>query len=387
VTATPTALAGWAQTISDLEQVARQLAAAREVALDTEGDSLHHYPARLALIQVADDRGAAWLVDPLAIENIAPLGSIFADARIATVLHAADNDLAHLKGRYGFTFASIFDTSLAARFLGAPALGLDVLLRDYLGVELPPSRQKDDWSARPLTPAQERYAVADVEYLLPLKDRLVEALARAGRLAWVQEECEALAAQPAPDSSVDADAYASLKGARDLSARGLAALRELHAARERLAIETDRPPFKVLANETLIQLAGVLPRDATELGQIPGLTPRAVARWGGAILAALDRALALPEAELPALARRPRPPVKAAVRRRIETLRAWRSDAAPRFGLEPGVLLPNRLIGAVAEAAPRDVEALTRVDGLRRWRVETFGHELVAALAPPAGIL
>src|SRR5207249_9442387 len=109
--------------------------------------------------------------------------------------HAGDNDLVHLKRRYGFTFGAIFDTSLAARFLGARALGLDVLLREYLGVELPPSRQKDDWSVRPLTEAQERYAAADVLHLLALKARLVEPLRAAGRVDWGVEECAAVEAE------------------------------------------------------------------------------------------------------------------------------------------------------------------------------------------------
>ncbi|HJU87042.1 MAG TPA: ribonuclease D, partial [Gemmatimonadota bacterium] len=180
-----------------------ELTGAVEVAVDTEGDSLHHYPARLALVQLAGPRGDAWLVDPLAVENLRPLGRIFGDPATTTVLHAGDNDLVDLKRRHGLPFARIFDTSVAARFLGAPALGLDVLLTTYLGVDLPPSRQKDDWSARPLSEAQLRYAVGDVEHLLPLKSRLVEELGRVGRLAWVEEECAALAAQPVVERGND----------------------------------------------------------------------------------------------------------------------------------------------------------------------------------------
>lgn len=372
----------WVRTVTELELVARRLASAARIAVDTEGDSLHHYPARLALLQVADDAGDTWLVDPLALADLSPLGAVFGDPRVVTVLHAGDNDLALLKRRHAFAFVSIFDTSVAARLLGDRALGLDVLLARYLGVELPPSRQKDDWSARPLSAPQERYAAADVQHLLALQERLVAELARAGRLAWVEEECAALAAQPAPEPEVDPDAYAGLKGARDLSPRGLAVLRELYETRERLALEADRPPFKVLASETLVRLAVELPADAAGLGRIPGFTPRAIARWGEAVLAAIGRGLAVPDSELPSLARPSRPSVSAAVRRRVELLRGWRSAAAPRLNLDPGVLLPNRLIGAIASAAPRDLEALAAVEGLRRWRVETVGAEILAAIAP-----
>jgi ribonuclease D len=371
---------GWVQTAGELAALVRALTAVPEVAVDTEGDSLHHYPARLALVQLAAP-GAVWLVDPLAVEDLRPLGTVFGDARTTIVLHAGDNDLVDLKRRHGLPFARIFDTSVAARFLGAPALGLDVLLTTYLGVDLPPSRQKDDWSERPLSEAQRRYAVGDVEHLLPLKARLVEELTRVGRLAWVEEECAALAAQVVVERPIDPAAYAGLKGARELTPRGLAILRELHELRETLARRLDRPPFKVFNDEVLVKLALAVPGDREQLAQLPGMSPRVIGRWGEELLAAVARALALPESELPVLERRPRPNVPAAVRRRIEWLRAWRTEATPRFGLEPGVLFPNRLIGIVAEAGPRDLDALARVDGFRRWRVEAFGSEILAALA------
>lgn len=378
----------WIETPGGLDTVARRLTTTGAVALDTEGDSLHHYPARLALVQLGVESGEAWLVDTLALGDLSPLGPIFADPAIVTVVHAGDNDLAHLKRRHGLHFAGLFDTSIAARFLGGRALGLDVLIAEHLGVELPPSRQKDDWSARPLSPDQERYAAADVQHLIPLRDRLVEALERAGRLAWVEEECEALAADTALEPPPDPDAYAGLKGARELSPRSLAALRELYEARERLALETRRPPFKILSNESLVAVALLLPRDDAALATVPGFTPRAVQRWGGAVLAAVTCALELPDSELPVLARPPRFHADGATRRRIEALREWRAPAATRFGLDPGVLLPNRLIAEIARAAPRDGDELARVDGLRRWRVEIMGDEILgelARLAPRAG--
>ena len=359
----------------------RRLVGVAEIAVDTEGDSLHHYPARLSLVQLAGPTGEAWLVDPLAVEDLRPLGRIFGDPRTTTVLHAGDNDLVDLKRRHGLTFARVFDTSVAARFLGAPALGLDVLLTSYLAVDLPPSRQKDDWSERPLSEAQLRYAVGDVEHLMPLKAKLIGELTRVGRLGWVDEECAALAAQQVADRVVDPAAYAGLKGAKDLGPRGLAILRGLHELRETLAIRLDRPPFKVFNDDVLVRVAVAVPVTRETLGEIAGMTPRVIGRWGDEVLAAVARGLAVPDDALPVLERRPRPNVPAAVRRRIEVLRVWRGEATKRFGLEPGVLLPNRLIGVVAEAGPRDLEALARVEGFRRWRVDAFGTELLAATA------
>jgi ribonuclease D len=358
------------------------LAGSAEVALDTEGDSLHHYPERLALVQLASASGDVWLVDPLAVDDLSPLGRIFAAPGVTTVLHAGDNDLTHLKRRYDFRFASLFDTAVAARFLGVPALGLDVLLERYLGVRLPPSRQKDDWSVRPLTEAQLHYAAADVFHLIELKDRLADELGRCGRLAWVEEECAGLAGQPVAERLEDPNAFTRLKGARELAPRGLAVLRELYALRERLARGFDRPPFKILSEETLVRLALAAPGDRRALGELPGCTPKVIARWGEAILDAVARAQALPDDELPRIEPRPRPRIGAAVQRRIERLRQWRGEAAPRLGLEPGLLLPNRLITSIALVGPRDQADLARVDGVRRWRAEAFGGEIVAALGP-----
>ena len=371
----------WVNTADSLARLVSRLTGIAEVALDTEGDSLHHYPARLSLVQLAVPGTGAWLVDPLAVEDLRPLSRVFGDARTVTVLHAGDNDLVDLKRRHGLPFARVFDTSVAARFLGAPALGLDVLLTTYLGVDLPPSRQKDDWSERPLSESQLRYAVGDVVHLLPLKARLVDELTRVGRLAWVEEECAALAAQIVSERTLDPAAYATLKGARELSPRGLAILRELHDLRELLARRLDRPPFKVFNDEVLVRLAAAAPTARQRLAETPGMTPRVIARWGDDVLAAIARGLTLREDALPVLERRSRPHAAAPVRRRIEALRAWRAEAATRFGLDPGVLLPNRLIGLVAEATPRDADALAAIDGFRRWRVDAFGGAVLAALA------
>jgi ribonuclease D len=224
------------------------------------------------------------------------------------------------------------------------------------------------------------YAAADVRHLFALKDRLVDELRAVGRLAWVEEECAALAAQVLVERPPDPDAWMAVKGARELPPRSLTALRELYELRESLARSADRPPFKILAEEILLELARALPADRTALATVRGVTPRVIGRWGAAILAAVQRAQALDERLLPQWPRRPRPIVSAAVSRRVEALRKWRAAATERIGLEPGVLLPNRLIATIAEAAPRSVEALLAIEGVRRWRAEAFGRELVATL-------
>jgi ribonuclease D len=372
----------WVRTPEELAALADALRGATLVAVDTEADSLHHYPGKLCLVQIAFDGGRAHLVDPLAVPDLSPLAPMFADPATVKLFHAADNDLAYFKRLYGFAVASVWDTAVAARCLGATALGLDELVRTYLGVEPGKSRQKDDWSRRPLTAEQETYALDDVLHLPPLRDRLREELRARDREPWHDEECAALAALPVADRAPDPDAYSKLKGTKDLDGRGLAVLREIFRLRERLALEQDRPPFMVLGHEALVLVAARRPRTEEDLLAIPGVTGKVVRRIGAETLEAIRRAEALPESELPVRQRQPRPSVPAAVRRRAEALRAWRTQAAQRLALDPGFLLPQRLIDRLAADVPPSLEALAAVDGMRRWRAALCGTEVLRALAP-----
>ena len=370
----------WIRTPEELDALVVSLGRAKALSIDTEADGLHHHPVKLCLVQVADDRGRGHLVDPLALPTLEPLGPFFADAGVVKVLHAADNDLGYLKRLYGFSVANIFDTAIAARFLGVTSLSLDGLLRDFIGVDPGPSRQKDDWSKRPLSPAQETYALNDVLHLIPLREKLLEALRAKGRDLWVEEECALIAAMPAPEKAADPDAYMKLKGAKDLDGRGLAVLRELHQAREMLAIKVDRPPFMILGNEVLVALAVLKPRDSNSILTVKGCTVNVVRRAGEAILAAVERGLAVPDADLPVRRPNPRPRASGAVQRRSEALRAWRVEAAKLVELDAGVIFPQRLIDRLAHDPPRDLDALARVEGVGRWRAELFGAELLGRL-------
>lgn len=370
----------WIRTPVELERLARDLYGVAAVAVDTEADSLHHYPERLCLVQLADPAGRVYLLDSLALPDLEPLRPLWGDPATVKVLHSADNDLLQLKRRFGFTFAAIADTALAARFLGVRELGLERLLGQYLGVHAAKSQQKTDWARRPLTPAQEAYAAEDVRHLITLRDRLTAELRTIGREAWLVEECAALAALPVPERPADEDGYRRLRGASRLDRRGLAVLRALHAQREAWARAERRPPFKVLSPETLVALATAPPKDRAGLAGIHGLSPRLIERYGEGILEAVARGLVEPIPEPPRGPRPSRPVVSAAERQRAEALRAWRAVAAERTGLDPGVLLPQRLIDMLAATPPSSVAGLDTIPGLRRWRVETFGSEILTVV-------
>jgi len=371
----------WIRTADEANALARELRGVPAIAVDTEADSLHHYPERLCLIQLADPEGRAYFLDTLVLVDLDPLRRLFADAATVKVFHSGDNDVVYLKRRFGLAFAGLSDTMLAARFLGVRELGLERLLLKYLDVQPVRSQQKTDWARRPLSPAQEHYAAEDVRHLIVLRERLLTDLRAIGRESWLEEECEALAALPVPERPPDEEGYRRIRGASRLAPRGLGVLRVLFLQREAWARAEHRPPFKIVSPETLIALAERQPAEPAALVGVPGLSPRLVERYGEGLLDAVARGLAERPPEPPRLPRPgPRPVVTTVSRLRAEALRKWRTEAAETSGLDPGVLLPQRLIDALALDPPPDVGGLGRVPGLRRWRVDAFGPAILAAL-------
>jgi len=349
------------------------------VALDSESDSLHHYFEKVCLVQVASDREEPCLIDPLQLETLDALAPVIADPAIVKVFHGADYDVTTMKRDFGLRFAGVFDTMIASRFVGTTQFGLQAVLAAEFGVDLSKARQKDDWSRRPLAPAQEAYALADVAHLLPLHDRLVERLEGLGRLSWVREECAVVAALEPARRREDPDSYQKMKGARGLTRRSLAALRELATWREERAASADVPAFKILSSETLVALAALRPRTAAALADVKGLS-RGLRGDPAPLLDAVARAEAVPEAELPVIRRDTAPIVDDSVRRSIARLREWRALEAAKLGLDISLVLPQRLLDRVAERAPRTVADLREVEGLREWRVEALGAGMLAAL-------
>jgi ribonuclease D len=373
----------WIRTPDEAEALARELSGLPAIAVDTEADSLHHYPERLCLIQLADPRGRVFFLDTLVLLDLNPLRRLFAEPSTLKVLHSGDNDVVYLKRRFGLAFAGLSDTMLAARFLGVRELGLERLLLKYLDIQPVRSQQKTDWARRPLTPAQEHYAAEDVRHLIALRDRLLAELGAIGRQGWFEEECEALAALPVPERQSDEEGYRRIRGASRLPPRGLVVLRALFLQREAWARGEHRPPFKVLSPETLIALAERQPTDLVGLSGVPGLSPRLLERYGEGLVSAVARGRTEQLPEPPRGPRPARPVVTAASRQRAEALRKWRAEAAEGSGLDPGVLLPQRLIDALALDPPADLDGLRAIPGLRRWRVEAFGRPILAALRAP----
>ncbi len=370
----------WIRTADELDALVRELSGRRAIGVDTEADSLHHYREQTCLLQVSAYGGGAWLVDPLALRDLSALAPIFADGSIVKVFHGGDNDVTSLKRDFGFTFRTVFDTAIAARLLGEAEIGLQALVRNLLGVELDKGSTRDDWSKRPLTARQETYALGDVLHLMDLATELTGRLADAGRTEWAREEFAALAALPASEKRTGPEEFRRIKGATKLDRRAQAVLRELHVWREGRAAAADRPPFKIVGAEVLLALAEDPPTTVDGVARALASYPRQAGQ-AEVVFDAIERGLDLPESELPAREAGDRPVTSAAIRRRIEALRTWRTAEVEHSRLDPAIVLPQRLIERIASAGPRTRGELAAVEGLRRWRVDTWGEALLAACA------
>jgi ribonuclease D len=370
----------WIRTADQLDGLVDELAGCRAIGIDTEADSLHHYTEKVCLIQLTAFGRASWLVDPLALRDLAPLAPIFADPSVLKVVHGGDNDVTSLRRDFGFAFRTMFDTAIAARLLGDTEVGLQALVRNQLGVELSKGSQRDDWSKRPLTPKQEAYALADVEHLMALAARMTDRLAAAGRTEWAREEFAALARRPPAAKRTGPDEFRRIKGSAKLPVRQQAVLRELYLWREARAAAADRPPFKIVSAETLLALAEDPPKNIGAVAQALAAYSRQAGE-AAVVFAAIERGLDLPEDALPTREQGERLSFSPAARRRITALRAWRDEQAERSRLDPSIVMPQRLIECLAAAGPQTLAELAAVDGLLRWRVAEWGPALLAACA------
>jgi ribonuclease D len=341
------------------------------LCLDTEADSMHHYPEKVCLVQLAT-AGETHLIDPLAGLDLAPLAPALADDARLTILHGADYDLRVLDRDFDLRVGGLFDTMIAARLLGEPAVGLAALVDKHLGVRLDKRYQRADWSRRPLPEPMLHYAAEDTRHLEPLAGRLRHQLQQRGRETWAAEEFRRLE-QVRWTENPNHEAFRRIKGAGSLKPRGMAVLRELVALREAEALLRDRPPFKIMHNQVLLQLAEAPPREPSDLARVQGM-PQAWCRGGKAqrLLKAVHRAMDLPEDQLPEPPARRRRPKGGRLESLLRRLTRERNRLAEKLEIEPSVLAPRAVLEQVAKKIeltedPRGVEEL------RDWQAGLLG--------------
>ena len=367
-------------TQQEAEDFLADISGIREIAVDTEGASFHRFIDRIYLLQISTRERSA-IIDPLPIGMPKGLGEILQDPDVEVVFHDADYDLRLLHQDYGWHVNHIFDTRIAAQLLGIKAFGLAALLEQFFDVKLDKKHQRADWSLRPLTQGMLDYAAQDTKYLLDLRDQLKSRLEKLGRWEWAQEEFERLEGTKweEDDSSLS---FLRIKGARDLTRRELALLRELVPWRDSVAKEVDRATFRVMGNEVLLDIARKAPRTVKELSGLKGMPRGILDRGAHAILAAVERGLEVADEHLPRFPRSPKWEREDDFDSRVSKLKAVRDAAAARLNLDPGVLCSRARLEAIARKKPSHTGDLEDVPGLRKWQVAEMGDEFVRALRP-----
>lgn len=372
------------------EAVASLAAGSGPIAVDAERASGFRYGQRAYLIQLRRAGSPTVLIDPIAVPDLSSLAAVINDHE--WILHAADQDLGCLR-ELGLDPAALFDTELASRLLGRAKVGLAAVVAENMGFELAKEHSAADWSTRPLPDSWLRYAALDVELLVELREILIRDLEAAGKLEWARQEFDHVRdAPPAPPRTEPWRRVSGLQQIKDL--RGLAVARELFTAREDLAQEIDRAPGRVLSAYAIVAAARSKPGSVEELGQLKEFSGKRVRRsyW----YAAIARALALPESELPSrrAARQPgtlppprswqdRNPLAAA---RLEVVKTTVRARAEEITLpQENLLSPalqRRLAWELPEHAPAEaIESALRGFGARAWQIEQLAPRLAAVLA------
>jgi len=358
----------WIDDDAGVRELVGALRGEYEYGLDTEFVAERSYWPRLCVAQVSWSKGIA-LVDALECD-VTPLREVLTGPG-TMVTHAGAADLPILERAVGARPSALFDTQLAAGFVGLGLPSLSNLVSTVLGVRLDKKEQLTDWARRPLSKSARAYAASDVEHLLALTAALRERLRSAGREEWATAETEVLRTLPARDQDPDT-AWWRIKGSRSLRGEHATVAQAVAAWRERRAQELDRPARFVLSELVLAGLVARPPRTVRELGDLRGAEslPTAVA---AAVLEAVEagRAMTRRDLRLP-----PKHVDDAALDAAAGLLVAWIGQEAGREGIEPRLLGTRDDVRALVNGRPSRLD-----DG---WRAEMVGKRLQELVAGQA---
>jgi ribonuclease D len=364
-----------------LGRLCERLRGAERIAVDTEFLRERTYYPKLCLLQIATSDVMA-MVDPLGCSDLQPLwDTLLGGAEI--VLHAATQDLEIVQRHAGRLPERVFDTQVAAAFLGiGDSIGYSKLVDRLTGQSPGRSEAYTDWSVRPLTQQQLDYALDDVRWLLECQDKLSHRLRELGREAWVREELDTAlqAIAHTPDAF---EQWRRVSGARGLGARHLPVLREVVAWREQEAVRRDIPRQRVVPDRVLVEIARRSPSNVDQLRKLRGMHTREADRSGSTILRAVERGQQVPEPEWPSwprtAAKATAPNVDALASLLDAVMRTLALDLelssrllGTRSDLEKLVRL--ELAGVLDEEGPRELAVMSG------WRHDVAGHRLAAVL-------
>lgn len=365
----------WIDRQEDLEEALRRFAAHPQIAVDTEADSLHSYFDKVCLIQMSvPDEDI--VVDPLARIALDSFGRILADPSLTKVFHGGDYDLRILNRDFGFTVHNLIDTSICAQLLGYEGIGLAALLERHFGVKLNKTHQRADWSMRPLPADMLAYATLDTRYLIELAAKLRDELDAQGRWEWALEEFTRLEGVRYRESGDEGEAWRKTKNIGNLDRRSLAVVRAIHQWRDGLARKADKPPFKILGNDTIVEVAKAKPETVRELAQIKAVARYHADRYGRDLVQLVRGAMEIPEEQLPEKGE-PKAWIRdKALENRTERLKKVRDRFARELKIDGSVLAPRHVLTAIAASGDLGVPAM------REWQKRVLGEALLAVLEP-----
>ena len=365
----------WVADSAALEKMVADLSSHPIIAVDTESNSLFAYYEQVCLIQFSTPT-TDYLVDSLAIEDLSPLGTVFANPNIENVFHAAEYDLICLKRDFGFTFANIFDTMVGARNLGWKRTGLGNLLQEHFDVKANKKYQRANWGKRPLDQAQIDYARTDTHYLIALRNLIYDELVSMGRWEMAKEQFRQSVHVTIPESGDPVlNCWRSCRQP-DLNNRQKTVLYEICRYREEYAERINRPPFKVLSKEILIAIARECPRSLQDLEEHTPLKGRHLERHGKGLLKAVQYGL--------------RRPIfrdnhhfnhyDEIYQNNLEVLREWRKNQAKTLEVESDVVLSRGTMERIAHRDPKTLEELKKVMMHSPERFDQYGRNILYVL-------
>jgi ribonuclease D len=352
-----------------MERLIHGIGAAERVALDTEADSLHNYFEKVCLVQLSF-AGQHYLVDPLCGLDLNGLSKALADKPL--ILHGGDYDLRMMRASMGFRpRREAFDTMIAAQLLGFEQIGLAALIERYFDTTIGKAGQKSDWSRRPLSESQLRYAINDTRFLEELADRMHGELSARGRVDWHRESCRAMVESTGHDHTRDPENAWRIKGAGRLTRRQLAYLRELWRWRDQHARSANLPAFRVLGNPEILDLARwAESHPGVPLDQGPKLPRNLVAAQLTTLQEAIERVAGMDETAWPEPRKRDQDIPRNDCIEEINSLRAACAQIARELEIAASTLAPRAALEAIARNRPRTVDEIMRTGGLLCWQAE-----------------
>lgn len=364
----------WVDHPQKLREVTEELSAQDIIAVDTESNSLYAYQEQVCLIQFST-REKDILVDTLALPDLSVLGPVFQSDKIMKVFHAAEYDLICLFRDYGFQFKFLFDTMIAARTLGYQKIGLGYLLEKYFKVQMDKKYQRANWGRRPLKPEMLEYARLDSHYLIPLAEILQKELRESDRWLLAMEDFKRLTQNIEDTTESNEDDFWKLRGARDLNSRQAAILKSVYQFRESQAEKQNRPSFKIVSHQALVDIASKGPESPEALANLPSLNHRLVERYKRGLIKAVHEGKKAPPETPPHNNR-----LGEAILNRMDALREWRKLAGHDMGVPSDVILPKDVLNRIAWENPNNKQELQKAIADAPYRYQRFGDEIMKTL-------